>query len=307
MPESWLIFIDTNIFLDFYRQSGESAERQLKALEKHKSRLITGDQVRMEFLKNRQKVIAKSLKDLKAPTQDGVPQIFSGTMPANQLIKHQKEAKNQFSKIKKKAELMLSNPQHHDKVYTTFNRIFDSKSSYNLCRPKRERFEIRNLARKRFVLGYPPRKDGDTSIGDSINWEWIIYCAKNSDPNTHILIVSRDSDYGLQYEGQNFINDWLEREFKDRVSRKRKIELTAKLTVALKRLEERVTPEDEKEEENLIRTFSSGPLGDLFLNQSILLGQQQPSASTKIDGLLAALLGLEVGSGTMDEGGNDQT
>ena len=65
MPEKWIIFVDTNIFLDFYRLGGESAERQLKALERHVDRIITGDQVRMEFLKNRQGEILKTIKNLK--------------------------------------------------------------------------------------------------------------------------------------------------------------------------------------------------------------------------------------------------
>jgi hypothetical protein len=49
------------------------------------------------------------------------------------------------------------------------------------------------------------------------------------------------------------LNDWLYREFKERVSRKRKVELTQKLTDALKRLNEQVTAGDVEEEERLIR------------------------------------------------------
>jgi hypothetical protein len=101
-------------------------------------------------------------------------------------------------------------------------------------------------------LGYPPRKAGDVSIGDAINWEWIIWCAQNSNKNHHILIVSRDGEYGVAYEDKVILNDWLRREFKDRISQKRKIELTNRLTVAMKILEERVNPEDEIEETKLI-------------------------------------------------------
>src|SRR5437763_1762209 len=82
-------------------------------------------------------------------------------------------------------------------------------------RSNKVRFTIRNLARKRFALGYPPRKQNATSLGDSINWEWIVHCAINSDDYHNVLIVSRDSDYGVNYEGEATLNDWLYREFKE--------------------------------------------------------------------------------------------
>jgi hypothetical protein len=63
-PKKWLVFIDANILLDFYRQAGESAIRQLKALEKHRESLILGDQLSMEFLKNRQAAIVAGSEGL---------------------------------------------------------------------------------------------------------------------------------------------------------------------------------------------------------------------------------------------------
>jgi len=255
VADEWLIFVDTNIFLDFYRASGESAKRQLNALERHQNRLITGDQVRMEFLNNRQRVILKSLNELKRPAKDGLPQIFSGTQAARMMAKHQDNAIKKFKEIRTKAEKMLADPTHHDQVFQTFNRIFDANTPLNLCRPKKERFAVRSLARKRFALGYPPRKAGDNSIGDALNWEWIVRCAESSEPNQHILIVSRDGDFGAVHNGTAYLNDWLYREFKDRVSKKRKIELTARLTDALKRLDETVAAEDEREEEKIIREW----------------------------------------------------
>ena len=52
-----LLFIDTNIWLDFYRsnnQAGLSLLRRGKELSKF---IIVTDQIEMEFLKNRQEVI----------------------------------------------------------------------------------------------------------------------------------------------------------------------------------------------------------------------------------------------------------
>jgi len=254
----------------------------------------------MEFLKNRQKVIDKSLREFKSPSLDGIPQILSGLQAAEMLRKHQKIAKNKFEEVKKKAENILSNPVAHDQVYKTFNRIFDKKSKINLCRPKKERFAVRNLARKRFILGYPPRKDSDTSIGDAINWEWIIHCALQSGANTHVMIVSRDSDYGIQRDGKSFINDWLVREFKDRVSRSRKLVLTAKLTEALKVLEEIVTPEDEKEELALISSPRER-LVDTYLSDMLTEEVESEKIPRKAwEEVVAALLGTRVVKGSED-------
>lgn len=264
--EQWLVFVDTNVLLDFYRLRGNSVLRQLEALEKHKDLLITGEQVWMEFLKHRQRVIKETLTDLKKPTDQKLPPILADYQPAKMMKKHLASAENKYKEVKLKAERIIADPTHHDAVYKKVNRILLSNTRHNLTRKNKVRFEVRNLARKRFSLGYPPRKKDDTSIGDAFNWEWIIRCAQDCQNNSHILIVSRDGDFGIDVGDQTFLNDWLKKEFKERVSKKRKIELTTRLTVAMKRLDEVVTKEDEEEEENLISATSgrARSLSELF-------------------------------------------
>lgn len=252
--EHWLIFVDTNILLDFYRLGGESAKRQLKALERHKDILITGDQVRMEYLKNRQTVIVEAIRKLEKPSKVSYPPIITDYEPAKMMAKHLDHALGNHKKIHAKVERILRDPIRNDPVYQALNRIFDHESPYNLRRPDKKRFLVRSQARRRFALGYPPRKKGDTSIGDAVNWEWIIDCAINSDEKHNILIVSRDNDFGLSYGKETILNDWLKREFNARVGRKRKIELSNKLTDGLKLLNEKITPEDEKLEDEIIRS-----------------------------------------------------
>ena len=101
------------------------------------------------------------------------------------------------------------------------------------------------------MLGYPPRKKNDSSIGDAINWEWLIQCAKDSGKD--IILVTRDSDYGEIYNNESFLNDWLLQEFKERVSMKRKIFITTRLAEAFKKVSLVVTEEMEKEEERIIQ------------------------------------------------------
>ena len=162
--EKWLIFVDTNIFLDFYRQGGESAARQLEALDRHQECIITCDQVLMEFLNNRQAAIVAGINQIKKPTNAFIPSVIADAQAVRMLAKHVKDAEKKFTDIQSKFEGILREPDRNDKVYKTVTRMFANGSTFNLCRPNNKRYEIRELARKRFDLGYPPRKKSDNSI-----------------------------------------------------------------------------------------------------------------------------------------------
>ena len=260
--EKWLIFVDTNVLLDFYRLGGESADRALKALEKHKDSIIINDQVYMEFLKNRQKVIIDSLKQFSKPSALSAPPIIAERQYFKTLQKDIKKAQSQFNRVKESIEGILLDPSHRDPVFQSINRIYGNDGKFNLKRPNKSRIGIRNLARKRFILGYPPRKREDTSMGDAVNWETIIHCASISDEYHNVLIVSRDGDYGTIHTNIAVLNDWLRREFKERISKKRKIELTNRLTLALKRLDEIISAEDEAEEDRILGGAGANPNED---------------------------------------------
>jgi len=244
-----LLFVDTNVLLDFYRiRKTDISTKYLEQLEICKDRLIIGSQIEMEYKKNRQRVIVESLNNFTSPDWGklSVPALVADLQATKMIEKNKKELIVQQKKVNEKIQSILSNPTHHDSVYQTLQRIFKNESPFNLSRTKKERIAIRNLAKKRFVLGYPPRKQADTSIGDAINWEWIVKCAAES--GKHVMIVTRDTDYGAIYDGKSYLNDWLKQEFSERVSNKRKIILTDKLSVGLKVVHAAVTKEMEEEE-----------------------------------------------------------
>jgi hypothetical protein len=97
----------------------------------------------------------------------------------------------------------------------------------------------------------------DTSIGDALNWEWMVECALRN--QAELVIVSRDSDYGVVFEDNAYVNDHLRQEFSERVSRKRKLLLYTKLSDALKHFAVPVTPEEEAEEEEIIQIVQLTP------------------------------------------------
>lgn len=269
-----LIFIDTNIFLDFYRmEGGEAAARQLKFIDNNRSRIITGNQVQMEFMKHRQQVIIDTITKIKR-TDGGLnqlPPVLVDAQPASQIKKNVKQLETQQKRIRERIERMLINPVYNDKVYQCAQRLFKNNSDINLSREKAIRLEIRELAQKRFMLGYPPRKGGDTSIGDAINWEWIIHCAIEAEAD--VLVVSRDGDYGPTYQKSAYINDWLAQEFKQRVRPIRKIKLTNRLTDAMNRENVNVTDEDKEQETKLLENWPAVVQRDLSfspVNEEVL-------------------------------------
>lgn len=251
--KEYLVFIDTNIFLDFYRvRSGKISLKYLDLILRHKDKIITTSQVEMEFKKNRQIVLLESISKLKTigHVELGIPVILSLTNAADQIQKNKKDISKQQFKLKTKIEKIFKNPNLNDPVYKVVQKLQKTKSAYILDRQNKDRFKIRDLANKRFLLGYPPRKDKDTSYGDAINWEWIIKCAAESGKD--IVIVSRDSDYGVNYSDEIFINDWLSQEFKQRVSQKRKIILTDKLHEAFGLLSVTVSKEMKSAENHFL-------------------------------------------------------
>ncbi len=248
-----LLFVDTNVLLDFYRiRKSDISLEYLKQLEACKDRLIIGSQVEMEYKKNRQTVIVESLTNFGNPDWGKLtgPALVANLQSMKMIDKKKKEISTLRGKVNEKIEKVLSDPTYNDPVYQCLQRIFKNNSIYNLSRERRERFAIRNLARKRFILGYPPRKKSDTSIGDAINWEWIVKCSIDS--GKHVVIVTRDNDFGQIYDGKSYLNDWLKQEFSERVSKKRKIILTDKLSYGLKLVHAAVTKEMEEEEHRLL-------------------------------------------------------
>jgi hypothetical protein len=248
-----LLFIDTNIFLDFYRdRKSDVSTKFLEQIELCKDRLILGSQLEMEYKNNRQVVILETLGKFGTPDWGKLspPALIADLQASKMIKKHQKEIGTQQKKVVEKIQNILKNPGANDDVYKVLQRVFKHSSGFNLNRDSKRRFAIRRLARKRFFLGYPPRKKNDTSCGDAINWEWIVQCSIDSGKD--IVIVTRDSDFGVTYKDESYLNDWLQQEFKQRVSQQRKIKLTSKLSEALKIVHANVTAEMEADEARIL-------------------------------------------------------
>lgn len=250
---SKLIFIDTNIFLDFYRiRKGSIGLKFLEKIEDNLDDIIISSQVQMEYLKNRQDAILDYLKEMKSDVKGlSVPSILQDSQPAKVYSKKSKEAEKQLKNLRERINKIFANPSYNDPVFKVVNRIFKKKYDLHLDLHNEEKYRIRKLALKRFGMGYPPRKKGDNSIGDAINWEWMIHCCKEK--TADLIIVTRDTDFGKEINNKLHINDWLKKEFKERTSNRRNITITKSLADAFKEIKKPVSKSMAKEEDNLLK------------------------------------------------------
>ncbi len=251
MPREKLLFVDTNVFLDFYRSRSDAALPLLKHVEAVAERLVMTYQIESEFKKNRQAAIQEGLAELKAP--QGAPRlgIFSDAKASKAMSKDLERAGKRTTALKSRLTLALTEPSKSDPVYQICQRLFRQENALALTREDKRRHLIRRKAFKRFIHGCPPRKKNDTSIGDAFNWEWMLHCAV--DKNADLYIVSRDSDYGITVQNSAYVNDHLRQEFADRVNQKGKIKLFTRLSEALKHFQIVVTKEEQEVEQELVK------------------------------------------------------
>ncbi len=229
-----LVFVDTNILLDFYRFTAakDASESLLRHIDRSHSKIITSHQVEMEFTKNRQRVLIEAMRELKEPSSNfQIPAFLRGSAAVTKMSKMQKKVAGNMGRMRDSIRQMLREPATHDPVYKTAKNLFRSADAHTLARDNAALRRIESLAFRRFLRGEPPRKAGDTSYGDAINWEWIIRCAMNL--KASVVIVSRDSDYGVALQDKPTMNDWLDEEFQRRVGGGKTIELTDRLSEGL--------------------------------------------------------------------------
>jgi hypothetical protein len=262
-----LLFIDTNILLDFYRARNETGLQLLSRVEKLADKLIITYQLESEFKKNRQAAIYEGMKQLKEPTQIPSPGIFSDATATRVMANNLKEAGKRAKRLHTRLIRALEDPAQHDPVYQVCQRFFQKIDDLTLRRDNPIRRSIRRAAYRRMLHGCPPGKRGDTSYGDAFNWEWMVNCTIKQAAG--LVIVSRDSDYGITIEGKSYINDHLRHEFSDRVSRKRKLLLFTSLSAALKAFDVAVSEKEAAVEEELLArpiysSFSPSTALDFF-------------------------------------------
>jgi hypothetical protein len=264
MANKPLLFVDTNILLDFYRAGGGAGLTLLQHLWSVSDVLVITDQIEAEFLNNRRTVIASTLDKFPSITRF-IPAYLADSKTAAKLERSISEVEKRVSSLEERLARISKDPATHDPVLRVVRRVFSKETPLSLKHATDDKkAEIFRAALQRFQRGFPPRKKQDNSIGDAINWEWLLYCAKAR--LSDVLLVSRDGDFGVSLEKTHYLNDWLCQEFKDRVSSRRNAQLIPSLAQALKQLAIKVTPAEEKEEQSIISKQNARQLYVSFEN-----------------------------------------
>ena len=182
------IFIDTNVFLDFYRAKKDSLEI-LRELYQHSGSIVFPSLVYDEFLRNRVKIIEQVINSLR----NEKPKYFtSAIVEGLEVFEDLKRFREEHKKylditISKLEEIKEDSKQ--DDVFLELSKLYKSE--------KIEIYEhdnsIIDKAQRRHLLGAPPGTD-KIKICDEVIWETLL-----ARMNDDILIVSRDSTYKDNY------------------------------------------------------------------------------------------------------------
>ena len=197
------LFLDSNIYLGFYRLSEDNLD-QLKKLSatvrSGETVLYLTDQVRNEFTKNREGTIAESLatlRDQKVPNQ--FPQLFTNLTGFADVQATLKKAEEQLSTLMTDARQAIE-----DGTLQADELIKDLFAS---AKPVPLIDEIWTAAQRRVLLGAPPGKPG--SYGDAVNWESLL---AEVPKRKRLVLVTADMDYMSRLD-QTRLNEFLRDEW----------------------------------------------------------------------------------------------
>lgn len=180
------VFIDTNVYLNFYHLSKEDLEELRKVFVLQQNEKVTlwlTDQVKYEYNRNRESKIADALKKFKEEKLNNqIPQMVKGYSEYHDLINAIKSYDNAKSKILERMKSDIDEQElNADKVI----RSIFSRGNELIVDKK-----ILVKAKKRFDRGNPPGKKG--SYGDSINWVALL---EGIPQNEDLHLISEDGDY----------------------------------------------------------------------------------------------------------------
>ena len=197
------LFIDTNIFLNFFHYSKDTLDELEKVFVLHsygKIKIWITDQVELEFYRNRETKLADALKKFSDEKPNpGIPLIVKDYPEYNQLISALKQVeKSRDQLVQKIREDITAKSLTSDKL---INGIFKKSERIAFSEDKFL------LAKRRSELRNPPGKNG--SLGDAINWEALLANIPNEED---IFLISEDGDFSSPLEPER-LSDFLTEEW----------------------------------------------------------------------------------------------
>jgi len=220
------IFIDANIWLDFYDGQLSKYKELIKSLESLKAHLFVPKQIVDEIERNKAGVYLRSVFQKTTSTQ------FDGKMPplSDELSNWNKNLddlkQGHKALVAERKAIVTAHVKHIcdgvDGVSIGFGEIFS-----DVCEATKDQL---TQARLRREFGNPPGKAEDP-LGDQLCWEQFLGVLQRGD---RIWLVTNDLDYLVSYEGSLFLNPTLRNDLKIKVGDDPQVFCFDKLPVALK-------------------------------------------------------------------------
>lgn len=246
------VYIDSNIYLDYFRKSSEklvslTALRNL--LSQKKVKLLVPEQTAQEYNRNKGKMVEEFRKALIKQSELvahlPVPEVREWE-EAKKLTKAIEDAKDAYKSLIEKYDKVT------EKEQTSSELIIEDILKLSL--KTTEDKDLLERAYFRFLKGNPPRKN-DSSLGDAIIWESLLIHAIDDD----LSIITRDSDYIEEQKGEKTLKLFLRKEWNTKTSKS--IKLFISLGEFINTVEKKKIIEEEvirEEKSNLEAHFSRG-------------------------------------------------
>ena len=184
MPPMTSVYVDTNVYLDFYRHARHPLS-VFKDLRKLGKRLLLPEQTIVEFERNRADAIAATLVQL-AGTKIAwhTPPDMIGRLPEfNELDLARKRVGQLVDEITRKIR-RYSQDDDSDDVLIEFRELCESAQRLPTSKRNIESAQHRKL------LGNPPYSPGKHTIGDEVIWETLLSTCESD-----LLLCSRDGTF----------------------------------------------------------------------------------------------------------------
>lgn len=245
------LFIDTNIYLSFYDFSNRDLHEleTLSHLVSNKElKLYITQQVKDEYLRNRESKIYQTFKDIQDQKFGFKPPRYCLESPHyKELCENLNEANKHHDSLISEMKDLISNKGL--KADILIKNLFENSIEIKITD------EIYNLAIKREAIGNPPRKTkNNKGIGDALNWECLL---QYNDIQT-LNLISVDSDYSSSFD-KNHFNEFLKQEWdSEKVWQSKSVSFYRDL-VNFFNSEEKfktINLTDEKSKDDLISSFS---------------------------------------------------
>ncbi len=243
------VFIDTNIFLDFYRLSQKDLDELKKLIESIRNneiKIYLTEQVYNEFIINRENVFKKTFDNLERVKEDDS---FRDIFSANTIFKnypeyiHVVKIKNALGKIKSELLLKVKNDIKNYNLAADLI-IKDILGEVEIVKSD----SYLDKAKDRMQLGKPPGKNG--GYGDAVNWELLL---DKVPINEDIVLISRDGDFSSKMFGTEPCS-FLEKEWKK--NKKSKVYLYNSLSEFFEQHDIDIRIEEEKIKNELIQALN---------------------------------------------------